>query len=229
VFWSTETSRNECCTSRNSILQHARSRTMSQHYDEPARAQLQAHIENVLARRKTIFARWDDLWTQLERAAEQYSQGLKRFSQDPLPSAQETLEAIDGCIGAIAKVTNYLGNTVTFDWHFRNERGYLIQSESPKRWRHLTKELIALRSNLSAKADELRRFCQGSKTYAATAGDCQDLFQWRVLEVGRQLLGSQVGRDDGPLITFFQLALSPVLGNSTPPAPTLRSFARRNP
>jgi hypothetical protein len=202
--------------------------TPLQYYNEAARSELQAHIEKVLARQGKTFEHWDYLWGYLEDAAQAYCRDLERFSHGSLPAPQETLQRIDERITAIDKLTSYLREWPPFDW-FRNEGGFLVRSDSPKQWQHLTGELAKLRAKFSDDTQELQKFLNKGKTYAATASDWQVLFQWRVLEIGRQLLGPQVGRDDGPLMTFLQLALSPVLGKSTPRPPTLRSFARRNP
>ena len=73
-----------------------------------------------------------------------------------------------------------------------------------------------MRAKVTGDAEDLRKFAAGQKLRGFRAPDCVAELKEGLLEIGQNLFGPRVGRNDGPLITFLLLALQPVLGDATP-------------
>jgi hypothetical protein len=92
----------------------------------------------------------------------------------------------------------------------------------------LIEQLADVRAKVTADAEGLQELAAEQKIRAYRKDDCIAELKGRLLEIGQNLFGPQVGGNDGPLITFLQLALQPILGDATPDADALRAFARRH-
>jgi hypothetical protein len=194
--------------------------TCRTYFGEEARARLRAHIERVYHRRKgTRDVDWDELWQVLESAAKLY----ERWAADPEAGPRKTLEALAGCVATLDKLRGQLTDPSLLNWSVVSAAGWSFKAESPEQ--SLAQKLAEQRNRFEADIEELQILVRGTREKKAPAKT------WLVRTlagVGHWLFGAGVvGREDGPLVTFLQLALEPVLGNATPPAATLRTIARQ--
>ena len=135
------------------------------------------------------------------------------------------------CAELINALLRKLNNPALFNWNLSRTLTdpwcRSIKCETLK-FGDLIEQLTDLRAKVAVDAEGLRKFAVGQKLRAYRQDDCVAEFKEGLLEIGQNLFGPQVGRNDGPLITFLQLALQPVLGDATPDADALRTFARRH-
>jgi hypothetical protein len=210
-------------------------------YDEAARAALKRHVERVDQQRGVSRdVDWDALWGNLESAAETYKMWTVEPQNSPKLPAQNHLDKLTRCATTINKLRDYLRDPGLLNWDVVSSDGSrrAIKAELPERLKHLTpqlaelqneltRQLAELQNELEAEARKLQVVLNGAKLHAADINDSNAWLEGMILDIGHRLLGPQVGRADGPLVTFLQLALTPVLGEATPPRETLRTTARR--
>jgi hypothetical protein len=201
-------------------------------YDEGVRAELKRYIEQVIARqgdRRGVD--WNPLWNELERVASAYDWSVGLLSIKP-HSPKDTIAGLFECEKLINALLRKLNTPALFNWNFISDSSdpscRSIKRESPKKFRNLIEGLTAAREKLRGDAAELQKFAAGHRLRAYAKDDCVAEFKTGVLVIAQGLFGEQVGRSDGPVITFLQLALQPVLGDATPNADALRAFARRH-
>ena len=200
-------------------------------YNEEVRAKLKQHIEQAVTRRGTCREiDWDELWNKLESAARAYTWSAELLSNKAY-SPGDTIKGLIECAELINALLRKLNNPALFNWNFISDStdpwSRSIKCETLK-FGDLIEQLTDLRAKVAVDAEGLRKFAVGQKLRAYRQDDCVAEFKEGLLEIGQNLFGPQVGRNDGPLITFLQLALQPVLGDATPDADALRTFARRH-
>lgn len=196
-------------------------------YDEEARVKLKRHIEQAVARRGI---RCEIDWGALEEAARIYTWNAESRSSKACSPA-DTIAGLIECAELINALLRKLNNHELFNWNFISDSTdpwcRSIKRETLK-FDDLIEQLTDVRAKVTADAKGLREFAAGQKIRAYREDDCIAELKGRLLEIGQNLFGPQVGRSDGPLITFLQLALQPILGDATPDADALRIFARRH-
>src|SRR5262245_58636958 len=205
-------------------------------YDKAARAAIKAHIEKVAAQRKITRNTLDSdaVCERLEFAATMYNQCIAQLVKDkpliqgaPQAKARETLDLLTGCVTTIGKLRRYLTNPALFGWDFASLDGLRRTIKSEASSEHLIQELPNLHNDMESDARELQKVIKGAKMHAVDVGDCEAWLIGQIRDICHQLFGPQVGRADGPLVTFMHLGLKPVLGEAIPPRETLRTIARR--
>jgi hypothetical protein len=199
-------------------------------YNEEARAKLKGHIERAAARRRDRYeVNWDELWNKIELAARAYYWSMESPSIKAY-SPRDTIKGLAGCGKLIDALIRKLKTPALWNWNFVSDSTdpwcRSIKSESPKSLGGLIEQLTAARDKATADAAELRTFAAGQKIRAYRQDDCLIELKGRILGIGQDYLGRQVGSSDGPLITFLGLALEPILGAATPDGEALRAFAR---
>jgi hypothetical protein len=200
-------------------------------YNEEARVKLKRHIEQAAARRGIrCEIDWGALWGALEEAAKIYTWSAESRSSKAC-SPGDTIAGLIECAELINALLRKLNNHALFNWNFISDSMdpwcRSIKCETLK-FGDLIEQLTDVRAKVTVDAEGLRRFAAGQKLRAYREDDCIAELKGRLQEIGQNLFGPQVGRNDGPLITFLQLALQPVLGDATPDADALRTFARRH-
>ena len=200
-------------------------------YNEEVRAKLKQHIEQAVRRRGTCREiDWDGLWHKLESAARAYAWNAELVSNEAY-SPGDTIKGLMECAELITALLRKLNNRALFNWNFISNStepwSRSIKGET-LRFGYLIEPLTELRAKAAVDAEGLQKFAVGQKLRAYRQDDCVAEFKEGLLEIGQDLFGPQVGRNDGPLITFLQLALQPVLGDATPDPDALRTFARRH-
>ena len=211
------------------MVEDADKGTRSRRYDEAARAALKRHVERVYQQRGVSRdVDWDALWGDLESAAETYKMWTVQPQNSSVP-ARNNLDKLTRCATTINKLRDCLRDPALLHWDVVSSDGSrrAIKAESPERLEHLTRELAELQNKLETDARELQVVLNGAKLHAVDVNDYNAWLEGMILDIGHRLFGPQVGRADGPLVTFLQLALTPVLGEATPPRETLRTNARR--
>ena len=212
------------------MVEDADKGTTPRRYDEAARAALKRHVERVDQQRGVSRdVDWDALWGDLESAAETYKMWTVQPQNSPKVPARNNLDKLTRCATTINKLRDYLRDPALLNWDVVSSDGSrrAIKAETPERLEHLTRELAELQNKLETDARELQVVLNGAKLHAADVNDSNAWLEGVILDIGHRLFGPQVGRADGPLVTFLQLALTPVLGEATPPRETLRTIARR--
>jgi hypothetical protein len=198
-------------------------------YDDKTRAEIQKFVEMVAKRRKvsTDAVDFDALWKALENAARLHKGNLDHTG--PQTTLRKTLDRLDGCIDAIRTLTgeNGLLSPSLLSWSFISDNGFISKRESPAALAGLVRNLQKVEAELVEDAKTFRLIAKGKHPLMCSPDDHRHLLQWNMLGIGHYLLGPQIGDVDGPLMTFIQLVLRPVLGNATPGRTTIRTFARR--
>ncbi len=199
------------------------------YYSDKVRAALQKIVEEARARRGVKKAiNWVAVFDGLETLARWHDHDRKRLPVTP----REALKKVSDCLSSLDDLLQKLKDPELHDWDFISSSDdsilTLTKSESPKSERIA---LIPLRASLEPLRNQLLRDqaeLAGFQAHGRALGehDYDRLFKANVLEIGRDLIGEQVGNEDGPLISFCQIALQPVFGDFSPDA--LRSFARRH-
>jgi hypothetical protein len=211
------------------MVEDDRQNVASRHYSEEDRVALKGHIERVAAQRGVTCdaVDFEALWEALETAATVYDQCVAQPAEEPKATASDTLKMLTGCAATIRTLRSYLTNPALLNWDFVSSDGLrrTTKSEAPRQ--RLLEELAKLQNEKEADARELQEALGSAKAHAGDASDSRAMLMGLVLDVGRQIFGPNVGRADGPLVTFLRLSLEPVLGEDTPSAETLRTFARR--
>jgi hypothetical protein len=200
------------------------------HYDDAARAALKCHVERVDKQRGVSRdIDWDALWGDLESAAETHKMWTMQPQNSPRVPGRENLNKLTSCATTINKLLGYLRDPALLNWDVVSPDGSrrAIKAESPERLEHLTRELAELHNQLETEAQRLQVVLSGARLHAVDVNDYNAWLVGLILDIGHRLFGPQVGRADGPLVTFLQFALTPVLGEATPPREALRTISRR--
>jgi hypothetical protein len=200
-------------------------------YNEEARVKLKRHIEQVVARRGIhCEIDWGTLWGAIEEAARIYTWNEESPSSKACSPA-DTIAGLVECAELINALLRKLNNHELFNWNFISDSTdpwcRSIKRETLK-FDDLIEQLADVRAKVTADAKGLQELAAEQKIRAYRKDDCIAELKGRLLEIGQNLFGPQVGGSDGPLITFLQLALRPILGEATPDADALRAFARRH-
>jgi hypothetical protein len=145
-------------------------------------------------------------------------------------SSRDTIKGLAECSKLIDLLIRKLKTPALWNWNFVSDSTdpwcRSIKSESPRFLGNLIEQLNAARDKATADAAELRAFAAGKKIRTYREDDCLIELKERILEIGQDYVGRQIGSSDGPLITFLGLALEPILGAATPNGEALRAFAR---
>ena len=193
-------------------------------FSDDDRVKIKAHVEGVMARRKApCSVDFDELWNALELAAMAYDDaaGGGAGACETRAELMKYRSIIDDL------VKNCLQKPELFKFDFVSATGIFSKSER-KPPPSLINELTAERDKFDEVIADLKKFIDdGGKIHSVSKDDYRINVQGLILELGRNLFGSSVGNEKGPLVTFLELALRPILGQETPTPQALKKFAQR--
>jgi hypothetical protein len=196
-------------------------------YCDQDRSRIREFVQKEAKRRKvdTDAVDFDALWQALENAANQYDKN-RDFSK-PKTALKETLAKLDAAIDAIRILIGEDGllNPSVLAWSFISDSGASVKNELPITRTRLVRDLQNLETKLTGEVERLQTIAAGKDL--CVLGRDERLLQSNMLKIGHRLLGPQIGKEQGPLMTFMQLVLRPVLGDATPDRAAMRTFARR--